>query len=114
MMRITGALAAACLVLSVSPAPARAQATPPSSETTQAPVLPPTQEAPDAVPLSLADALHTALENNLDIRVQKVNPAIAEQQIQATWSPFDPVVGADYLHSEQKNETLNFDLTQDP
>lgn len=108
MIRFTGAFAAACLVLSVSLA--RAQTTPPPSETSPAPVLPPTQEAPDAVPLSLADALRTALENNLDIRVQRVNPAIAEQQIQLAWSPFDPLVSADYAHSDQTTE--NFDLEE--
>jgi outer membrane protein TolC len=112
MTRFTGAFTGACLVLSVSLPPAWAQ-TPPTSESTPAPVLPPTQESPDAVPLSLADALRTALENNLDIRVQKVNPAIAEQQIQLAWSPFDPQVGADYLHSHDKREPFGFDAVRD-
>ncbi len=111
MIRFTGALAAACLVLLVSLAPAWAQTTPPPSQTAPTPVLPPTQEAPDAVPLSLADALRTALENNLDIRVQKVTPAIAEQNIQLAWSPFDPTVGADYTHSHDKREPFGFDQT---
>jgi len=109
--RIAGALRAACLVLSVS-LPAWAQNTPPPPET-PTPVLPPTQEAPDAVPLSLGDALRTALENNLDIRVQKVSPAIAEQSIQLATAPFDPQVGADYSHSHDKREPFGFDAVTD-
>jgi len=109
MIRITGALAAACLVLFVSPAPpAWAQTPPPSSETPAA--LLPIQQEPDAIPLSLADALRTALENNLDIRVQRVTPAIAEQNIQLAWAPFDPTVGADYTHSHDKREPFGFDV----
>ena len=103
MTRFTGALAAACLVLAVSLPPVSAQ-TPPAPETTPAPVLPPTQESPDAVPLSLADALRAALENNLDIRVQRVNPAVAEQQIQLATAPFDPAINADYTHLEAEEE----------
>lgn len=114
MLRITGALAAACLVL-CSPLPPALAQTPTEPATPSAPVLPPTVESPDAVPLTLADALRAALENNLDLRVQRVNPLIAEQNIEFATAPFDPQIGADYNHSEDVREPFGFDaLDLDP
>jgi outer membrane protein len=95
-----GALAAACLVVCASLPPVAAQTpTPPP------PATPPVSATPpDAVPLSLADALRDALENNLDLRVQRVSPEVAAQRIEIAWAPFDPSINADARHTESKSE----------
>jgi outer membrane protein TolC len=48
----------------------------------------------DSAPLSLEEALSTALANNLELVSAKKDPLIAEQQIQVAHAPFDAVAGA--------------------
>jgi len=48
----------------------------------------------ESVPLSLDEALSTALANNLQLVSAKKDPLIAEQQVEVNRAPFDGVVGA--------------------
>ena len=47
-----------------------------------------------AVQLSLAEALRTALTNNLDLVIARRDPQIAAQRVDVNQAKFDPVVGA--------------------
>jgi outer membrane protein TolC len=101
MLRRAGALAAACLVLSTPLPPVIAQTeTPPTPP--EAPSI--SAERPNAVPLSLADTLRAALENNLGLRVERVNPLVAEQDIELRTAPFDPAITAGASHEERTVE----------
>ena len=48
----------------------------------------------ESAPLTLEEALSTALANNLDLVSARKDPLIAEQQIQVNRAPFDGIVGA--------------------
>lgn len=70
------ALAAVALAAALAaPAPARAQ-------------------APVGVPVGLNDAIRLALERNLDLSIERLNPMIARQQAREARGAFDPIMGA--------------------
>lgn len=97
MRRWIALLAAAALVVPFSAVPARAQGT------------------PEGVPMSLAQALRTALENNLDLVSARKNPEISSQGIEAALGPFDPEIGADVsLTDTTYDETRTTDTGSGP
>jgi outer membrane protein len=100
MFRRAGALSAAALVLSVASLPALAQSQPPGAP----PEMPAAASRPGALRLSLADALRSALEHNLDLQVRRVDPSVAEQRIEVAWADFDPRIAASASHLESKSE----------
>jgi outer membrane protein TolC len=69
---------AVCLLCSFAPPVARAQ----------------TGGAEEGLRLSLADALRTALENNLDLVSARKDPGIADQGVEVQKAKFDPLLGA--------------------
>jgi outer membrane protein TolC len=78
--------------------------------------LPAAAQSGDTARLSLAECLDAALTNNLDLVSARLDPAIAEQQIEQTMAPFDGAVdaGASYNDSDG-DETIrdNVSLIQD-
>lgn len=86
------AVAAGILAAAVSafgPSPVHAQTTPPSASAT--PTMPPTAQPQGQVRrLSIDDAVATALEQNLDLQVQRINPDLQNltvSQFQAAFTP---------------------------
>lgn len=64
----------------------------------------PAQEPPPETPLSLADSLRTALENNFDLVLARKDPQIAEQRIEVSRAKFDGVLGADATFSQDTGD----------
>ncbi|HJQ99705.1 MAG TPA: TolC family protein, partial [Candidatus Polarisedimenticolaceae bacterium] len=57
------------------------------------------EDDPNAVRMSLAESLTRALENNLDIRIDRLNPEIAQHNVVFQKAVFDPILGANVQHS---------------
>lgn len=56
-------------------------------------------EAPKARRLSLDDCLQLALEKNLDLRIQRYNPLLAEMTLAGTYAGYDPTLFASGTHN---------------
>jgi outer membrane protein TolC len=70
------------------------------------------QPASEGVQMSLAQALRTALQNNLDLVIARKDPQIAEQGIEAAMGPLDPRISASVdLQDTQTDGTV---VTGDP
>lgn len=73
------------------------------------------QSATDGTNLSLAEALRTALANNLDLVSARKDPEIAEQGIEAALGPFDPLLSADATLADSSfDETRTTDTGTGP
>ena len=60
------------------------------------------------VRLSLEQAIILALEHNLDLRIQRYNPIIAEYDWRAQYGAYDPILSAGYEKSYAKRENGGF------
>ena len=56
-------------------------------------------ESPQTRALSLEDCIKIALEHNLDVQIQRINPAIANFSLGASYSSYDPTFGLSGNHS---------------
>lgn len=76
----------------------------------------PTASAQDAgeVPMSLAEALERALENNLDLAIVKKDPEIAEHEVTFQKAAFDPLLGAKAAHTANRLTTTNTTTVTNP
>ena len=61
--------------------------------------------SPPALKLGLQEAIMLALSNNVDIRIERLNPEIAEAAIEAEESVFDPAVTAETGKNVSKTQT---------
>ena len=100
MMPTSRALGAPLLALSLAlslglPALARAQAT-----TTPAPERP-------TLELSLEDAVKRALENNVDIAVERYNPELSEESIQLYRGSYDPLLTSTVTQNSRTSPSTN-------
>lgn len=74
--------------------------------------------AADSFPLSLDDAVALAIENNLDVEIQRFGPLIADTDETIAWGAYDPELFAEFGYSSYKDPnafTLNrnaFSLTK--
>jgi outer membrane protein len=71
--------------------------------------LPATAQERGAMPLTLEEAVRTALERNLDLSIQRVQPLIGRQQIRQAIGAFDPLLQASATYNHQEafaNSTL--------
>ena len=66
----------------------------------------------DSAPLSLEEALSTALANNLELVAAKKDPLIAEQQIQVNRAPFDGVLEAESGYTERDDDSARNGTSQ--
>lgn len=57
---------------------------------------------PRALRLSLDDAIHTSIRQNLGIDVQKYDYLMADQNLIGSWGIFDPIANATLTHSNSK------------
>ncbi|MBZ5638882.1 MAG: TolC family protein [Acidobacteriia bacterium] len=60
----------------------------------------------EGVRLSLADALRSALENNLGLVIARRDPRIAALNVDLAKAVFDPVLGGTFQHSYSKTEEI--------
>lgn len=67
------------------------------------------EEERNAARMTLSECLTQALENNLDLRIAKLDPQSARNQVTFQRSVFDPVLGADASYGEN---TSSFDTTR--
>ena len=70
---------------------------------------------PNAVRMSLAECLTRALENNLALRILKLDPDVARHSVTFQDAVFDPVLGANATYGDSTaSTTLNgVDLPED-
>ncbi len=61
--------------------------------------------------LSIEDAVFMALENNGDLRIRRLEPAIAGTFEQIERARFDPVLGAEISTSQERTERFPDELT---
>jgi outer membrane protein len=52
--------------------------------------------------IGLMEAIRSAVSNNFDVRIQRIEPLIAETAIEAAKGAYDPVIAASGDHSESK------------
>ena len=106
--RITAAVALLLGIALVAATPATAQA--PSATTQQAPATtppPPTTPSPQPVAvgpgqeyrLSLDEAVQRALENNVDIAVERYNPELSAQNVRSAEGYYDPFLFSTLTHT---------------
>lgn len=62
------------------------------------------------IPLSLAEAIRMALENNLALKVARYNPIISEYNRRALWGYYDPVFTSGYRHISNDREAGGINL----
>ncbi|HEX3583389.1 MAG TPA: TolC family protein [Thermoanaerobaculia bacterium] len=62
---------------------------------------------PRAMRLSLDDAIHTSIRQNLGIDVQRYDYLMSGQNLIGSWGVFDPVANATLSHSNAKNAPTN-------
>lgn len=58
-----------------------------------------TQAQESAVSLSLRECIERALQNNLDISIERINPKIEDASVLAAYGDFDPHLSLNVLHS---------------
>src|SRR6476469_2270110 len=66
-----------------------------------------TEPAPPGYPLSIAEARATALSNNLDLRVELLNPTIARAQLSAEEARFEALFTTDVNFAVNDSPTAN-------
>lgn len=66
-------------------------------------------QSPDQ-PLGLRAALQLALENNLDIKVEELNPLIAQNTVDAARGAFEPVYFFEYSHERGRKQQNALEL----
>jgi HAE1 family hydrophobic/amphiphilic exporter-1 len=66
---------------------------------------------PRALRLSLDDAIHTAMRQNLGVDIQKYDYLMAGQNLIGSWGIFDPVANATLSHSNDRNAPTNAQTT---
>ncbi len=59
---------------------------------------------PRAMRLSLDDAIHTSIRQNLGVDIQRYDYLMAGQNLIGSWGIFDPVANATLTHSNSKSE----------
>jgi len=64
-------------------------------------------EDADVVPMSLAECLSQALDNNLDLAIAKKDPEIADLNVTFQKAAFDPVLGARAGYTASRTSTTN-------
>ncbi len=110
---------ALALVMAMAPAACLSAAEPESSPSTQpdpaAPTPPPTAvlvAEPELV-LTMSDAVVRGLDANLDVQIERLQPAIAEQQRQYRMGAFDPHLTGHYTYEslETPQNTRDFFAT---
>ncbi|MDA1272649.1 MAG: TolC family protein [Verrucomicrobia bacterium] len=58
------------------------------------------QNAGDTHPITLAEAIHLALENNLSVQIQRLDPVISQLNLTASYGNYyDPQIGFNMTHS---------------
>ncbi|HEY2828677.1 MAG TPA: TolC family protein [Thermoanaerobaculia bacterium] len=62
---------------------------------------------PRALRLSLDDAIHTSMRQNLGIDIQKYDYLMSGQNLIGSWGIFDPVANATLSHNNDKNAPTN-------
>ncbi len=65
------------------------------------------QEEPFPRPLSLEEAIASALERNLDLQVARAEPRIAGQDLARARGAFDPTLSLSYKDRDQRQETTS-------
>lgn len=66
-------------------------------------------QSPDQ-PLSLRNAIELALQNNLDIKIEELNPLIAQNTVEAAEGVFDPVYFFEYTHERGRKQQNALEL----
>jgi outer membrane protein len=69
--------------------------------------LPAVAEEAQEFPLSLADSLRIALEQNLDLVSARMDPEISAQQVNSQRAAFDPALFGGAEHSESKQQEIS-------
>lgn len=71
--------------------------------------------------LSLKKAITMALDNNLDIELERINPKVQEERLTGAWGIFDPVLEATSIYEDKDRRTnavdassLSLNLVTDP
>ena len=74
------------------------------------------EEEPNAVRMGLNDCLTKALENNLDLRLAKLDPQSTLENVTFQDAAFDAVLGADATYGESKSDftATRFGIELDP
>jgi outer membrane protein TolC len=91
------------LAIALVAAPSGARAEDAMRESSQGGAPPPTLYG--RLELSLGDAIRMGLENNLDVRVTRFDPAISYESSQIAWAPYDPLAVGEFgeTNFEQPN-----------
>src|SRR5438128_5568534 len=93
MSRFPLVAAAALAMLPLAPAHAQeATPVPEPSPAVTTPVMPSAIPQGAVLPLSLDEAVKRALDNNVDIAVDKYNPELSEESIRQAQGYYEPVV----------------------
>ena len=60
--------------------------------------------------MSLEDCIELALKNNLDLKIDRINPDIARYALGGSYGYYDPIFGlsGEHSHSEQGSQAFNF------
>ena len=117
MMNVpTLAAVAAFVVFTVSPAYAEPQAATTSPAPIQSQTIekytvgqarPPIVEGSQLVELTLEQAQSIAIEKNLNLKVQRMNPQSVDYQIASARATFNPTIQANYSYSDQQQASNN-------
>jgi outer membrane protein TolC len=61
--------------------------------------------------LSMDDAIASALDRNFAIRIERIEPDIAQEEVRSAWGRYDPVLESQYLY--QRDEIADADRDQE-
>jgi outer membrane protein len=61
--------------------------------------------------LSMDDAIASALDRNFAIRIERIEPDIAQEEVRSAWGRYDPVLQSQYLY--QRDELAGLDRDQE-
>jgi len=105
---------ALCLgLLSLPIASAGEEPAPETTEPTPAESVTPPPSNPDApllngtLALTLEDAIEMGLENNLDVKVERYAPVIAEYDEAIAWGAYDPEIFSEFGYSDRQTPNAN-------
>jgi HAE1 family hydrophobic/amphiphilic exporter-1 len=91
-----------------APAPAPAQNQPPALERyIVGQAKPPVEPGASIRDMSLAQAIEVALENNLDLKVARLNPQIQDYSLQAARAAFRPTLGSNFNQNRSSRISVN-------
>ncbi|MDX2109145.1 MAG: TolC family protein [Verrucomicrobiota bacterium] len=68
-------------------------------------------QVPSGQKLNLNAVLQLALQNNYEIKVEEINPLVAQSAVSASWGEFDPIYFFDYQHEFNQKIQNSLDLS---